>query len=369
MNNLGDETIIEHWVQNPYFQYFSGECEFQWKQPCDPSELVHFRNRIGEDKIRKILEVSINIQGSRIKKEEVLVDTTAQEKNITYPTDVKTRVKAIKKCNEIAEKEGISLRQSYKRTVKNLVLMQRFSKSKKQKQKAEKAKSKLKTIANRLIRELKRKLSNEKLSEYEELLRIIEKAVNQRQGDKNKIYSLHEPEVSCIAKGKSHKKYEFGSKVSIVLSKNKNVILSVSTFKGNPNDGETLVETLKDFEKTNGQLPIKAIVDRGYQGKKEILGTIIQYPKKQKLKGYQKQKKKNDFKRRAAIEPVISHLKHDYRMLRNYLKGHEGDIINSVLACASFNFKKLYRQLTEQLYFLLNFWHQLLYLKKLNLSS
>jgi len=198
MNNLGDETVIDQWVQNPYFQYFSGECEFQWQKPCDPSDLVHFRNRIGEDKIRKILEASIKIQDGKIDKKDVLVDTTAQEKNITYPTDVKLRVKVIRKCNEIAEKENITLRQSYKRTTKTLVLMQRFSKSKKQK--AEKAKSRLKTIANRLMRELRRKLTDEKLSEYEKLLRIMGKVVNQKIQDKEKIYSLHEPETACIAK-------------------------------------------------------------------------------------------------------------------------------------------------------------------------
>ena len=368
MNNLGDETIIEQWIQNPYFQYFSGECEFQWQKPCDPSDLVHFRNRIGEDKIRKILEVSINVQEGKIDKKDVLVDTTAQEKNITYPTDVKLRVKAIEKCNKIAEKEGILLRQSYKRTTKSLVLMQRFSKSNKQKQKAEKAKSKLKTISNRLLRELRRKMTEEQIKENEEILRIMEKAVNQKINDKNKIYSLHEPEVACIAKGKAHKKYEFGSKLSLVLSKDKNLILSVSTFTGNPNDGETLEETLKEFEKIHGKLPAKVIVDRGYQGKKEVFGTIVQYPKNQRLKGYEKQKKRNEFRRRAAIEPVFSHLKYDFRMLRNYLKGHQGDVINSVLACAAFNFKRLYRQLGSQLKFLLDILEQFLLLRKQKLS-
>ena len=305
LNNLGDETVIEVWIQNPYFQYFSGECEFQWKAPCDPSDLVHFRNRIGKDGINKILKVSIDLQDGKINKQDVIVDTTVQEKNITFPTDVKTRVKVIRKCNEIAETEGIVLRQSYKRTTKELLLKQRFSRSKKQMKIAIKAKAKLKTIANRLIREIERKLPEDKVAVYQQRLDIYKKAVNQQINDKEKIYSLHEPETACIAKGKAHKKYEFGSKISLVVSKNKNVVLAVATFKGNPNDGETLSASFKNFKMVNGSFPKTATVDRGYQGKKIVNDTLIFYPKKQTLVGYQKQKEKKKFRRRAAIEPII----------------------------------------------------------------
>jgi transposase, IS5 family len=368
LNNLGDETIISAWIQNPYFQYFSGECNFQWKAPCDPSDLVHFRNRIGEDKINKILEVSINIQDDKVNKEDVIVDTTVQEKNITFPTDVKTRIKVIRKCNEIAENEGIILRQSYKRTSKNLLLLQRFSRNKKQQKKAAKAKSKLKTISNRLIRELERKLSEEKLSFYQPTLDIYRKAINQKLFDKNKIYSLHEPETSCIAKGKAHKKYEFGSKISLVVSKNKNVVLTVTTFKGNPNDGQTLSATFDQYKKVNGVSPKTAVVDRGYQGKKLVDGTQIFYPMKRNLTGYQKQKERNKFRRRAAIEPIISHVKNDFGMLRSYLKGHQGDVINSVLACAAFNFKRMLRKLEVKFYFCFSFLKQIFFVLKLKLS-
>jgi IS5 family transposase len=193
LHNLGDETVVEQWVQNPYFQYFSGEKEFQWKFPCDPSDLVHFRKRIGEDKINKILEVSIKIQDDKVHKDRVLIDTTVQEKNITYPTDVKMRVRVIEKCRQIATSEGIMLRQSYKRTVKELQLLQRFSRSNRQRKKADRAKKRLRTIANILLRELNTKLPIQRRELYQPILAKYERAVNQKLEDKDKIYSLHEP--------------------------------------------------------------------------------------------------------------------------------------------------------------------------------
>ena len=369
LHNLGDETVIEQWIQNPYFQYFSGEKEFQWKAPCDPSDLVHFRNRVGDKRINKILEVSVKMQDDKVDKGNVIIDTTVQEKNITFPTDVKMRVKVIAKCRKIAKVEGINLRQSYKRTVKELVLLQRFSRSKKQSKKAERAKRKLKTIANRLIRELEGKLPENRMEVYSKDLALFKQTVNQKLQDKNKVYSLHEPDTSCIAKGKADKKYEFGSKISITVSKTKNVVLGVATFKGNPHDSQTLSKALANTRDITG-IPIKvAVVDRGYQGKRMVDGVEIRYPKPQKAVGYQKQKIKKQFRRRAAIEPIISHLKHDFKMLRNYLKGHQGDIINSVLACAAFNFKRILRNLEKNFLYWLNFIRFVFQDLKLILSS
>lgn len=130
LKNLEDETLIKEWVQDPYFQYFSGASEFQWEIPCAPSDLVHFRHRLGRQGIEKILEVSIRVQPARDRRratDEICIDTTAQEKNITYPTDVKLRKKVIEKCREIARREGVELRQSYTRTVRKLMLAQRFA--------------------------------------------------------------------------------------------------------------------------------------------------------------------------------------------------------------------------------------------------
>ena len=353
LKNLSDEEVVKQWVQNPYFQYFCGESEFRWNAPCDPSDITHFRNRIGKDGFDKILEISINIQPEankpRSKKrmtKAVVLDTTAQEKNITYPTDVKLHKKIIESCLKIATEERLELRQSYKRTVKKLMLAQRFAHHPKNKKKAVKAKRKLHTIAGRLVRELERKLSKQAMPSYVSQLAIYTRVLGQKKQDKNKIYSLHEPEVVCIAKGKVAKRFEFGSKVSVATSKNGNIVLGVVNFTGNPHDSRTIEETLKKVELLTKCKVQKAIVDRGYRWKKQINGTeiILPDPLKEDATNYQKRKMRTNFRRRASIEPVIGHMKHTYRMKRNYLKGVQGDVINAVMAGAAFNFKRWLNQ-------------------------
>lgn len=260
LKNLSDEEVVKQWVQNPYFQYFCGESEFRWDIPCDPSDITHFRNRIGKDGLDKILEVSITIQPeakrNRRKKQmvkAVALDATAQEKNITYPTDVKLHKKIIESCNKIAKKEEVEQRQSYKRTVKKLMLAQRFANHPRNKKKAKKTKSKLRTIAGRLVRELGRKLPEECLPFYIDRLDLYSKVLAQQRQDKHKIYSLHEPEVSCIAKGKVAKKFEFGSKVSVATSNDGNIILGVVNYTGNPHDSRTIETTLQKVERLTGQ--------------------------------------------------------------------------------------------------------------------
>ncbi len=342
LKNLGDETIIKEWVQNPYFQYFSGYSEFQWEIPCDPSDLVHFRKRLGKAGVEKILQISIKIQPAkdlRRATDEICIDTTAQEKNITYPTDVKLRKKVIDKCVKIAKKEGIVLRQSYKRTAKKLVLAQRFAHHPRNYKKAQAAKRKLKTIAGRLVRELKRKLPEGQLSVYQHELDLFTRAINQQKSDKDKIYSLHEPDVACIAKGKVAKKFEFGSKVSVALSKNRNIVLGVVNFKGNPHDSKTIGPTLEQVERLTGKKVQKAIVDRGYKTRRQFGTTEIIAPKPSKEPAKKTAYRKR-FRRRAAIEPIIGHFKSQYRMKRNFLKGEIGDIINAIMAGAAFNYKR-----------------------------
>lgn len=214
MYNLGDETVLEQLVHNPYWQYFSGEKDFQWKMPLEPSDFVHFRKRIGEEGVKKILEISIKLHGNEAMETEVVIDTAVQEKNITFPTDAKLHKKIIEQCRKIAGEEGIVQRQSYKRTVKKLIMMQRFRNHPKNKKKANAASRKLKTIAGRLVRELERKLTEEQKQKYEGKLEIFNRILRQKKNDKEKVYSIHEPEVYCISKGKEHKKYEFGKGIN-----------------------------------------------------------------------------------------------------------------------------------------------------------
>lgn len=353
MYNLGDETLMPVWVQNPYYQYFCGESEFQWRFPCDPSDLVHFRKRIGKEGVEKILELSIRLQPKKdLRKRDVLVDTTVQEKNITSPTDAKLFVKIIQRSNKIAKKEGIVLRQSYKRTTKQLLLKQRFAHHPKRKKEANKAQRKLRTIAGRLTRELERKLPEGKLDGYINDLELFKKVLARQRFDKNKIYSLHEPETACIAKGKAHKKYEFGSKVSFAMLPGSNIIVGVVNFKGNPHDSTTLEGTLDHSRKISGKEFDNAIVDRGYRGKKKIGNTNIVSPGPPiRNNEYQRRKKRRQCQSRAAIEPVIGHIKHDCRMARNYLKGTIGDDMNAILAGAAFNFRRLLRVIEQEIIF------------------
>ncbi len=344
--NKGDESVVEQWVQNPYWQYFSGEKEFQWKMPLEPSDFVHFRKRIGEKGAERIFKTSIEVHGKSSEEKSVVIDTTVQEKNITYPTDAKLQRKIICQCVKIAKDEGIELRQSYKRTVKRLLLLQRFKRHSKNYKQALRAGRKLRTIAGRLSREIERKLPLPVLPRYSERLSLFNRVLSQKREDSNKIYSLHAPEVYCISKGKEHKKYEFGNKVSIALTKSSCIIVGAVSISENKYDGDTLPETIAQRKRLIEKPLESAIVDRGYRGRKEIEGVRIIIPDNGlKASEYEKRKKRYCFRRRAAIEPVIGHLKSDFGLSRNFLKGKIGDSINVMLAAAAFNFRKYIRKL------------------------
>lgn len=354
--NLSDESLIPAWVQNPYMQFFCGEAYFQWKQPCDPSDLVHFRKRIGAEGAEAILQASINLFSKELPKfKEAFSDTTVQEKNITYPTDVKLQLKIIDKCNKIAVKENIEQRQNYKRKIPKLKMSLRFSHHPKKKKQANKAKKAIKTIAGRLVRELERKLSGLQLSNYSGQLDIFKKILLQQRHTKNKIYSIHEPEVACIAKGKQHKPFEFGSKVNFVMVKGLNIIAGVQSFKGNPHDSTTLLPTMQQAERLTGKKFKSVAVDRGFKGIKTVGSCEVILPgakEDAKLSTYKRGKKRKMCRQRAAIEPIIGHIKSDCRMLRNYLKGTIGDQINATLAAAAFNFRQWLRKLKLSPFFL-----------------
>ena len=345
--NLSDERLVEeHWEMNVYFQYFGGATVQRWGQPCAASDLVHFRHRIGEEGIEKILKHSIDKHGKDGKDKHVSIDSTPQEKNITYPTDSKLAKKIIEHCVKKAKKSNITLRRSYTRTSKQLLRDTYNGTHPKRRKKANAAKRKLKTIARRLVRELERKLPE---GNYTTELELYKKVLAQEKNSKQKIYSLHQPDVYCMSKGKAHKKYEYGCKASVVLTQNTGIIVGAMTHTTNLYDGHTLEPVLNQVERLTNKVPKTATVDRGYKGKQNIGNTKIQMPKPPLKKDnvYQKRKKRKHHRRRAAIEPIISHLKHDHRAARNYLKGQIGDSINFMMAAAGFNFKKLMKKLKE----------------------
>ncbi len=340
IRNISDESVVEQWAENCYYQYFGGEKVFACGVPCEASELVHFRNRIGEEGIELILKESIRINGKDGQEQQAITDTTVQEKNITYPTDNKLYRKIIKKCIAIADKGNIELRQTYTRTLKRLLMDQRFRNHPKNKGKAKKADKKIKTIAGRLVRELERKLPP---SLHQGHLTLFKNVLAQKKADSNKIYSLHEPHVQCISKGKEHKRYEFGSKVSIITTKNTGVIIGAINIEKNVHDSKTLAPALEQQQRLTGIVLNNNFVDRGYRGVKEVWGTKIIIPDKpgKNTTPYEKQKLRKGFKRRAAIEPKIGHLKEDHRLGRNFYKGMKGDNINVMLAAAAMNFKRM----------------------------
>ena len=334
IRNISDESVVEQWGENLYYQYFCGNQEFVASVPCEASELVHFRKRIGEQGIELILKESIRINGEDSNDDQVSVDTTVQEKNIPFPTEAKWHKKIIHKCLAIAKKEGLPVRQTYTRTLKKLAMDQRFRNHPKNKTKAKKADRKVRTIAGRLVRELERNLEPDSI--YLADIELFNRVLAQKRTSKNKIYSLHEPETQCISKGKEHKKYEFGNKASFVRTQS-GVIVGAMGFR-NEFDGHTLEPALKQTERLVGKAPKKAAVDCGYRGQKQIGETQILLPKPFNNKTqttYRQNKLKQAHRKRAAIEPVIGHLKTDHRLGRNFYKGIVGDNINSMLAGAA----------------------------------
>jgi IS5 family transposase len=351
MFNESDESVLERWVENPYWQYFCGEIYFQYDLPFDRTELIKFRKRIGEEGAEEILKMSIHLFPKKeIQEKEVLIDTTVQEKNITYPTDVKLQKKVIEKCRDIAKKEKVQLRQTYKRELKQLMIDQRFHDHPKRKKKALAAARRIKVIAGKIYRDLDRKLDELQKGAYKELFEIFNQLLSQQKSDKNKIYSIHQPYVKCIAKGKDAKKYEFGNKSSFVKTKKSGIIVGAMAFTENIYDGDTLVPQLNQTERLTNKKPKCGIVDRGYRGRKIINGVKIIIPKKlpSTTNRYQIQKIRKQFRARAGIEPVIGHLKQDHRMSRNYLLDEDGDKVNTLLAATGFNLRKMLQRLKAE---------------------
>ena len=345
MFNQGDETVVAAWVQNPYWQYFCGMTDFQWRVPCDPSDLVYFRQRIGEAGMQGILQITVRLHGDKGQEKEVVVDTTVQEKNITHPTDTKLAHKIIRRCWKLADRNGVKLRRRYRKAVRQCVMAQRWHKDPKQRKAAQRALRKMKVIAGRLIRELERKLPATRRAEERANFALYRQVLRQQTGDRGKVYSLHEPQVYCMSKGKEHKKYEFGSKASVVMTKTHGVIVGAVAHEENLYDGDALRPALEQTRFITEQQPAKAIVDRGYRGRKEVDGTEVLLPSKPKPGQSRREsaQMRARFRRRAAIEPVISHLKHQYRLARCFLKGFSGDQMNLLLAAAAWNLKKWLR--------------------------
>lgn len=349
--DLGDETLCEAWAMNPYMQYFCGMAHFEHNFPCDPSDFVHFRKRISLAGVEKIFAYSVVLHGKAAKSKVTLSDTTVAENNTTFPTDAKLAKKIIDKCNEIACKEGVEQRQTYTKTSKQLLRNTHNSTHPKRRKIAKKSGQKLKTIAGRLIRELERKLTTVQLEKYADEINLFIQVLAQKRSDKNKIYSLHKPFTACIAKGKAHKQYEFGNKVGLITTFKTLIITAIKSFEGNPHDSKTIEPLLDQMQSNFNYTPQEVVYDRGGKGRKQIGKTKISTPDYKPLKRdteYQRRSKRKKFRRRAAIEPVIGHLKSGFRMGQNYLSGSSSPQINAFLAATGWNLKKMMKQLKSE---------------------
>ena len=196
----------------------------------------------------------------------------------------------------------------------------------------------MRTIAGRLLRELVRLLPEN--NPYQERIDVCMKFVNGEKIDGHKIYSIHEPDVLCISKGKDYKKYEFGNKVSIVRLWN-GLIIGAMSFR-NEYDGHTIDSSMEQVGRIYGRKIRILAADRGYRGQSTCGKTKVMIPDvpKDSDTAYVKKKKHKLFRKRAGIEPVIGHCKSDHRMGRNFYKGLFGDSINVMLAALAFNFKR-----------------------------
>jgi transposase, IS5 family len=344
--NESDESVIERWLDSPYWQYFCGFDRFQHTCPIDPSNLGRWRKRVGPEKMEALLQETIETAKrkkliTKTELERVNVDTTVQEKNIAFPTDAKLFHRMREVLVRESKKRGMKLRQSYERLSKIALLYQHRLRHAGKKRKAAAEVRRLKGYLRKVTRDVIRRAdpADEELKEL--LLRAVQFLTQTRESEK-KLYSVHETEVECIGKGKAHKKYEFGVKVGLVSTSRRNWIVGAQAFPGNPYDGHTLTAALDQMKRITGRMPDHAYVDKGYRGHGHEGPTEIHLAGQRVPRTMRAERRW--MKRRSAIEPIIGHAKSDHRMDRNYLKGTLGDKLNALLAAAGFNIRKLIRE-------------------------
>jgi IS5 family transposase len=345
---LSDELVCAQWVENAYFQYFTGETYFQTALALDRTSMSVWRGRIGPEKLEALIAETLAaakragaVEPSQMQR--VTIDTTAQTKAIAHPTDSHLLMRAIEWLNRLARKQGVAVRQSYLRVARHARReVGRLMHAGRGKQ-AERWVRKLRTWTGRLVRDIERKTAGEPdlVGARAFVLDRVKRLLAQKRDDKNKLYALHAPEVECIAKGKARTRYEFGVKVSIAVTNARaaggQFVLGIQARPGLPYDGHTLSGQIAQVERLTGQTVARVYVDKGYRGHglaaPEI--HITQSP------GQRSPTVKHELRRRAAVEPVIGHVKSDGLLERNRLAGAHGDAINAILVGAGHNIRLL----------------------------
>ena len=358
MHDLSDEVLCARWVENPYYQHFCGEAVFRHDLPLDRSSLTRWRQRLGEEHLAALLQESLAVAhktGALETRdlERVVVDTTVQPKAIAHPTDARLLHRALVKLVDLAQCQGVELRQSYRRVAKRAAIMVGRYIHAHQFKRARRELKFLRTRLGRVMRDIHRKIAGDERRKeiFAPLLALVLRVRFQDQRRRgHKVYALHAPEVECIGKGKARTPYEFGCKVSIATPvtqpRGGQFVLHAKAMHGNPYDGHTLAAAVADIEANTGAQVTRIHVDKGYRGhdfankfKVWITGQVRRVTKAMR----------REMKRRAAVEPVIGHTKAEHRMGRNYLKGRHGDQANAVLAAAGYNFSLLARWMARLL--------------------
>ena len=347
---LSDEAVVARWAENPYWQHFCGETFFQHRLPLDPSSMTRWRKRIGEEGVEWLLTQTIEaakraelVKGNDLKR--VTVDTTVMEKNIAHPTDARLYETARRKLVGLTREAGIGLRQNYNRLAPRLAgQVGRYAHAR-QFKRMRKALRRLKGYTGRVLRDIERQLGRVPEGALKarmvEMIALVNRLLAQKPKDSKKLYSLHEPAVDCISKGKAHKRYEFGTKVSIATTNRGGFVIGMRALPGNPYDGHTLGEALEQVEILTDQRPEMAFVDRGYRGHGvENVKVFISGARRGVTRTIAKL-----LRRRSAIEPMIGHMKNDGRLTRCPLKGTEGDALFAVLCGCGHNIRMILRHL------------------------
>src|SRR5580700_10652321 len=354
MHNLSDEDLCARWIENPYYQLFCGEEFFQHQLTFDRSSLTRWRQRMttdGQERLVALIQESLSVAtrtgaAKPADFSKVIVDTTVQPKAVAFPTDAKLMHRARERLAKLARKTGLDLRQSYARVGKHaLIAHQRYAHAK-QFKRANRSLKTIRTYLGRITRDIVRKIKGDAALEsvFAHPLMLARRVREQRQHQRGKkVYSLHAPEVECIGKGKAHRPYEFGVKVSLATTLNRSrggqFIAHAKAMPGNPYDGHTLATVIPEIETQIGATLSRIVADRGYRGHNAPPGHKFKVYISGQRRGVTETIKR-ELRRRSAVEPVIGHVKSEHRMGRNYLAGTHGDAANAVLAAAGYNFRR-----------------------------
>jgi len=350
--NESDESVVQRWSQDVYFQFFSGMQYFEPRLPCDDSQIGRFRRVLGEAGVEQLLKTTIEaaVGMGAVKPaefERVIVDTTVQEKAVAHPSDSRLLEVARAKIAQLATRAGIKLKQSYAAEAKQLRRRAGGYAHARQFKRLRSVLRRQRVILGRLLRDVQRKLNDDIRAKLSPWLERAWRIHSQRPHDKQKLYALHAPEVECIGKGKARQPFEFGVKVSMAVTHKQGLIVGARSFPGNPYDGHTLASQIEQTTvllQDIGVKPMTAVVDLGYRGVDHLVPLQIVHRGRYKTMSTQQ---RQWLKRRQAIEPTIGHTKHDHGMRRCWLKGSEGDALHAVLCAAGFNIRWLLRAIAR----------------------